>query len=194
MTLDEWMNSVISDFPRRVQQHLRSEYRAHYQDHLAAGGSDDALALFGDPVETKRQLNKIYLTQEALEGRPNLMYLMAFSLLGMYLNDAHTYFRFPQHAHLWSLCGLVLVPICVTWLWKHTWHWDPSRQRPFRSLGLMTLSIVLVMFNPVNSADLILLQLQPWFFLAMVFMGIHTMLVADARVRRTLDPTGWNKA
>jgi len=195
MTLDEWMNPVVAEFPRRLQQHLRSEYRAHYQDHLSAGGSDDALALFGDPTETRQQLKKVYLTAEALEARPNVIYLAAFSLFGLYLNSAHLYFRAPHHPHLWSLLGLVLVPLGFAWLWKHTWKWELSRQRHFRTMGLMTLGMALWSF-PVqsNGLPLLLLQLQPVWAIAGFIGCLYNMFALDARARRTLNPTGWHKA
>lgn len=167
----------------------RSEYRAHYQDHLTAGGNEDALTLFGDPAQIRQQLQEVYLTRDALEGRPNLVYLMAFSLPGLYLNAALGCFWHLQHAHLWPVLGLV-VPVCVIWLWKHTWHRDPSRQRPFRALGLMTLSTTLMVFNPGPSDGLFLLRLQPFWVLASFIGGIYSMRAADARIRRTLDPAG----
>jgi len=201
MTLDEWMNPVVAEFPRPLQQHLRSEYRAHYQDHLSAGGAEDAQALFGDPEETKRQLKKVYLTQEVLEGRPNVVYVVVFSLLCTYFNTLHLYSRLPQHAHFWALLDLVLVPIGAAWLWKRTWKWEPSRQKLFRTLGLMTLGMTLWIFQPVQifhplpfSGLLFLLQLQPWWAIAGVIGGIYSMFAMDARVRRTLDPVGWHKA
>jgi len=195
MTLDEWMNPVVAEFPRRLQQHLRSEYRAHYQDHLSAGGSDDALALFGDPTETRQQLKKVYLTAEALEARPNVIYLAAFSLSCLYLNSAHLYLRVQHSPHLLPLVGLVLVPLGVAWLWTHTWTWEPSRQRLFRTLGMMTLGMALwITPGQSNGLPLLLLQLQPLWAIAGFIGCLYSMFALDARVRRTLNPTGWHKA
>jgi hypothetical protein len=48
MTLDQWLDEATSAFPPAVQTRLTQEYRAHFNDHLDAGGADDAVAVFGD--------------------------------------------------------------------------------------------------------------------------------------------------
>lgn len=192
MTLDDWMSRVVADFPRPLQQHLRSEYRAHYQDHLAAGGSDDALALFGDPAQTRKQLQKLYVTQASLEIRPGAVPFLAVMYALIYSYFAFNFFRFPQYVNPWSTPGLVITPIGAAWLWTHTQGWAPERQKYFRFTGLATLYCTFQGFYmlPSPSDGPIFQQWQPWVNLAIVLFCVYTMRLTDARVRRTLDPTG----
>lgn len=194
MTLDEWMNSVVAEFPRPLQQHLRSEYRAHYQDHLAAGGSDDAFALFGDPAKTRKQLQKIYVTQRALELRPGAVSFLAVLYALIYSNFAFNFFQFPQYVNPWSTPGLVVMPIGAAWLWMHTRGWAPERQTYFRLLGLVTLYFTFQGFTMLPSDGPTFQQWQVWWAVPCIIGGVYNMLFTDARIRRTLDPTGGQRA
>lgn len=194
MTLDEWMNSVVADFPQQLQHHLRTEYREHYQDHLAAGGREDALALFGDPAETKRQLNKIYLPQVAIERPSMLVPLMAGLLILDYAILVASFFPFPQHTHIWSAPGLVVVPVGVVWLWKYTSKWAPERQKLFRSSLLPVLLFMTQTFLMLGSDGLIFQSLAYWGIVVSLIAGVYFAFTTDVRVRRTLNPKDWRDA
>ena len=60
MTLDQWLQEATGIFPRGVQERLAQEYTVHLKDSVAAGGSGDALELFGEPKQVEKRFQKIW--------------------------------------------------------------------------------------------------------------------------------------
>ncbi|MGY2897030.1 hypothetical protein [Deinococcus sp. UYEF24] len=184
MTLAQWLDEATSAFPVAVQTRLAQEYRAHFEDHLDAGGVNDPVVVFGDPGKAKRAWGRVYL------GRKEYLVFQSYG--------------FPAGIYMWMTLtmpsrlaspvnsvveGLVLMTVITLW-WL-------TRQMPAVRRAILRLAGGLILGGLIQVAYLFWPQHPDAIFrttagievlVGLVMLWVFPLL--DARARRTLALEG----
>ncbi|GGR16456.1 hypothetical protein [Deinococcus ruber] len=187
MTLDQWLQQTLQVFPENVQQHLRQEYTAHYQDHLDAGGQPDALALFGPPAESQKRLKKTYLTQAMLDQPQRLTLFLAGLVIFFSLSWLKNALDDVERTYLLMKIALPVVSLLIfAGLWVMTRRMVAVRRSSIRNLSAMFLNYVMmlpfVFLSPSTNTMLL------WSTLITMLCLLYQAFDTDRRIRRTLRP------
>jgi hypothetical protein len=190
VTLDQWLEEATGTFPCGVRERLAQEYIAHLEDSVAAGGSGEALELFGEPQRMKRSLKKLYVSQERLEQvrkstRLEWVFLGVASFLTLFnLNSVLKFSGTRFFTHF--LIEFILIAVPFLLVWASSQRWEKTRRASFRfsmfSVALSVDSLYGLIFNsPDRSYLTVGLIIAP----VMVATLIYTV-IEDRRIERTL--------
>ncbi|WP_407570194.1 hypothetical protein [Deinococcus altitudinis] len=186
MTLDQWLQEATGSFPRGVRERLAQEYGAHLEDSVAAGGSGDALELFGDSRAARKLLGKSYVDEQRLTALKNQREWI-FWLIGGMVICIHLYLFLSQPTIISALTVVTVVLVLMT-VWFISRTWARPRMVFFRNtLSLMVSILAQVPYQisqPFAShSTLAVSSLAPIIY----FFSIPFMIADDKRIRRTLD-------
>lgn len=182
-----WLEAATGDFSAGVRARLAQEYRAHLEESVAAGGTADPAALFGEPDAVRTALSRTYLTRTELDDRAGQgegMYWLAtgfvFLALGTHLlpGTRSGALVYGLMALGWTLLGLV------------TQRWPQPRRSAVRAIAALP---ALFLLQVPNLVSLQLWASRPWeLLLGLLLLGFGLYTLAwqlprdDARLRRTL--------
>jgi hypothetical protein len=185
MTLEQWLQETLGGFPESVQRVLRQEYRAHYQDHLEAGGDPDAATLFGPPSASQKRLKKTYLTQAALERpRNSAPFLAIFTVVAsmFWLWMALQQLDSPYVA--WRIVASLVGLLTAAVIWVGTRRMVEARRTFIRHLGFSFL----IYFEMLPNIFPTSITWYPWVIGLNMVVLLYQLFDTDRRVRRTLNP------
>lgn len=182
MTLEQWLDEAFQVFPARVQHVLREEYRDHYQDHLDADGTPDALALFGSPADAQKKLKKLYLTQDMLERSGRFATVFAGLVVAgnvLWLTQALSSLN-----HLDALVTVATL-LAIAVLWAATQRLVAARRNALRNLYLTLLLMISALFLSFTFTSSMAFR---WSMSISLLCWVYQAFDTDRRIRRTLNP------
>lgn len=189
MTLDQWLQEATGTFPPGIRERLAQEYTAHVEDSVAAGGSGDALELFGKPESLKRQLKKHYVSQERMDQVKRsergawLIRGASFSLFLMNLYFAIKFYGTSSFTRFLADFLLFAIPFMLILSYSH--RWEKTRRASFQLSALMLPGFFisfhgLVFDSPDQSYVLTGLALSTFMIITFTYT-----LIEDRRIERT---------
>ena len=192
MTLDQWLQEATGTFPRGVQERLAQEYTAHLEDSVVAGGSGDALELFGESRQVEKRLQKLYCNQEQLTAvlgqKSRLFWIMLCTALGSLLFNISTSLFYGAGRSILTTAALlyVLAVASQILIWICSRNWTSGFAARFRNQYSVTIFAASNTLNGLLSSST---DLQWGFALALVLfvLPVPFLLADDERVRRTLE-------
>ena len=194
MTLDQWLQEATGTFPPGIRERLAQEYTAHLEDSVAAGGSGNALELFGEPLQVKQRLKKLYITQERLEQvKKSLKVERLFWCMSVFLilfNLKFVIDFFGTRFFTRFLLEFILIALPFLLVWVCSCRWEKTRRASFQSstfaIALSVNTIYSLVFDsPDQSYVTTGLVVAP-----IMIVGFIYILIEDKRIERTLKFQG----
>ena len=186
MKLDLWLQEATEIFPQGVRERLAEEYAAHLEDSVAAGESEDALELFGDPRAAQQLLKKTYLQQGQFSSLKQRSSWAFWILLGATLCTS----KLESAIKLDPQSLLTVFSILMAFFL--IWHFTKRQQRERRVLSRYFLafavySLLFVEQRLFARAISLTGVLLGGVSLAALLLSVAPALAQDKRLRRTLE-------
>ena len=192
MTLERWLQEATGTFPPGIRERLAQEYTAHLEDSVAAGGSGDALELFGEPKQVEKSLRKLYYNQKQLTAilrQEGWVFWMMFGLisLGLLLSIAlylpDDFMRLtPIIAILSYSIGLLIMGS----LWLYSKNLSDVVKVRFRNQYSLPTLASSSLINSLALGDFAV-RLLVAIILVTQLISIPFLIVEDRKLRRTLE-------